>query len=308
MKDIKLIKNENLSKMINFTKMNGSHNDFVIIDNRQDIISNRSDFAKFICQRRVSVGADGLILIENSKKADFKMRILNPDGSEAEMCGNGARCAALYGDLKLGRRGLQDKVRNSSLKIETKAGILSAKVFAKDIVKLKMSKPIDLKLNLIIKINNINQNISYINTGVPHTVLFVSDIDKINVYNVGKKIRYHPYFKPQGSNIDFIKVKDKNSIYMRTYERGVENETLACGTGAVASAIIACLKKEVDKPVNVYTRGGEILKIYFKNKGNEIYDVYLEGRVKLVYEGTIIVGDGHARPVSENIINHEVAG
>ena len=274
--------------MVNFTKMSGTNNDFVVIDNRKDIISNHSDFAKFICQRRVSVGADGLILIENSKKADFKMRIFNPDGSEAEMCGNGARCAALYGDLKVGHRGLQDnKERTSSLKIETKAGVLSAEVFAKNIVKLKMSKPIDLKLNLIIKMNNTKQEISYINTGVPHTVLFVCDIDKIDVYNVGKKIRYHSYFETQGTNVDFIKVKDKNSIYMRTYERGVENETLACGTGAVASAIIACLKKGLTNPVNVYTRGGEILKIYFKNKGDKVYDVYLEGKVRIVYEGNI---------------------
>lgn len=271
-----------LRKVIRFTKMNGSDNDFVVIDNRKNLVSRRVSFAKSVCQRRMSAGADGLILIETSKRADFKMRIFNPDGSEAEMCGNGARCAALFGSSKI-------LSRRPKLKIETKAGILEAEIVAKDKVKLKMSKPVNLRLGLKIKINKKNKEVFYIDTGVPHTVLFVPDINKADVYNTGRKLRFHTYFKPKGTNVDFVSLRDKNSIYMRTYERGVESETLACGTGAVASAVIAHLRKGLKNPVSVYTRGGEVLRIYIEDKHNKINDVYLEGNVKVVYEGNIRV-------------------
>ncbi len=271
-----------LGKIIRFTKVNGSDNDFVVIDNRRNVVSNRVSFAKYICQRRLSVGADGLILIEGSRRADFKMRIFNPDGSEAEMCGNGARCVALYVSLRI-------LDRRSKLKIETKAGILEAEIMAKDRVKLKMSNPVNLRLNLKVKIDKKAKEVFHINTGVPHTVLFVPDITKADVYNTGRKLRFHACFKPQGTNVDFVKVRDRSSIYMRTYERGVENETLACGTGAVASAIIAHLRKGVRSPISVHTRSGEVLRVYIEYKDDKINDVYLEGNVKIIYEGNIRV-------------------
>ena len=267
--------------MIIFTKMSGSDNDFVVIDNRSDIISGRASFARSVCRRRTSIGADGLILIEKSKRADFRMRIFNPDGSEAEMCGNGARCAALYANLKFKR---PDAKRWS---IQTGAGILSAQIKAANSVKIKMVEPKELKLDFNIKLDGTPYTLSYLNTGVPHTVVWVKDIDKADVYNLGRKIRHHSYFNPAGTNVNFVKVKDKNSIYIRTYERGVENETLACGTGSTASAIIAGLTRGLISPVLVHTRGGEVLKIYFSQKGAKIKDVYLEGNVKFVFQGEI---------------------
>ncbi|MFH1239169.1 MAG: diaminopimelate epimerase [bacterium] len=271
--------NHRSNKVICFTKMSGSDNDFVVIDNRRTVISQRASLARVVCQRKTSVGADGLIVIEKSKKADFKMRIFNPDGSEAEMCGNGARCAALYVSIKPGKR----------LTMETGAGVLTAKIMTGNSVKLKMPEPKDLKLNFNIMVDKKPQKLSYLNTGVPHAVLWVGAIDKVDVYNLGKKIRYHSSFQPGGTNVNFVKVKDRNSIYVRTYERGVEDETLACGTGSTASAIIAGLTKGLRSPVSVHTRGGEVLKIYFSQKDNKIENMYLEGKVKFVFAGKMVV-------------------
>jgi diaminopimelate epimerase len=271
------------NNIILFTKMSGSNNDFIIVDNRRNSINQRATLARSVCQRRISVGADGLILVEKSEKADFRMRIFNPDGSEAEMCGNGARCAALYGSNRLFRQ------PRKTLLIETKAGILKAWIIGKDTVKIKMSQPKDIRINFSLKVGKHAHNVSYINTGVPHAVIWVKDIDKTDVCSLGKKIRYHSCFYPQGTNVNFIKIKDKNSIYIRTYERGVEDETLACGTGSVASAIMAGITKGFKSPVSVYTRGKEILKIYFTKDDETIQDVYLEGKVKFVFEGQITI-------------------
>ncbi len=269
-------------KRINFIKMSGGGNDFILIDNRKGILpEKKSSLVKQVCRRKISVGADGVIFVEKSGKADFKMRIFNPDGSEAEMCGNGARCVALFS--------YKGKIAKKNMCFETKAGIIGAQIINAQKVKIKMSEPFDLKKDLKIKINGKVLKVSFINTGVPHTVIFSSRIKTIEVEEIGRKIRRHKMFAPQGTNVDFVSLKGKTSIYLRTYERGVEAETLSCGTGSVASAIIAGLKKGFKSPVKVITQSGEIYTIYFRLEKEGIKEVYLEGSVAVSYEGLFII-------------------
>ncbi|UCB57179.1 MAG: diaminopimelate epimerase [Candidatus Omnitrophota bacterium] len=272
--------------MMEFVKAEACGNDFIIIDrfNSQKLASRNhiGKLAKRFCQRKTSVGADGLLLLERSKRCDFKMRIFNPDGSEVDMCGNGARCIALYA--------ARDKVvSRRKMTIETAAGDLEAEV-KKDLVKIKMSLPQDLRLKFDLNIDGQRQNVSYINTGVPHVVCFVQGLDNFGVEKMGRAIRYHPEFRPEGTNADFAEVLRNDRIRIRTYERGVETETLACGTGAVASGIITVYQRK--KPqgkyrVKVDTRSGESLNVYFSIKKDIIDNVYLEGKAKIVYRGGI---------------------
>jgi len=262
---------------IPFMKMSGSGNDFILIDHRTPFLNedHLKDFIRKVCQRRISVGADGLILIEPSKKADFKWRFYNADGGEAEMCGNGGRCAARFAYLK--------GIAGPSLKFETLAGILSAQVDGKR-VKLEMTKPFGLKLDETISIDGEEQIFSSINTGVPHAILFVGDLERVDILRMGRTIRYHSYFSPSGTNVNFVQLEKGSQLSLRTYERGVEDETLACGTGAVASALIASFKGLVKSPVSVKTRGGEVLTVYFKIEAKDVKSVFFEGDVHIVYE------------------------
>ena len=262
---------------IPFTKMSGSGNDFILIDHRKPFLKEdrTKEFVRKACRRRVSVGADGLILIEGSKKADFKWRFYNADGSEAEMCGNGGRCAARFAYLK--------GIAGPSLKFETLAGILSAEVNGKK-VKLELTKPFGLKLDQTISVNGAEQIFSSINTGVPHAVLFVEDVEGADIIRLGRAIRYHSFFAPSGTNANFIRVGKGSHLCIRTYERGVEDETLACGTGAVASALIAAFKGLAKSPVTIETRGGEVLTVSFEIQGKEVKSVFFEGDVHIIYE------------------------
>lgn len=268
-----------ICKEIIFTKMVGNGNDFVVIDNRDNCIleKDKSNIAKSLCLRRWSVGADGMLLMERSKTGDFAMRVFNPDGGEAEMCGNGARCAVRFAYLKFCKR--------QNMTMETKAGLIKAQV-RKDAVSLAMTEPSRIALNLNLKLKEMTKVMSFINTGVPHVVSFTDNLEKVDVLKLGREIRYYPEFSPNGANVNFVQVVSGNDIKVRTYERGVEEETLACGTGSVASAMISYLKKSVSVPVNVITRGGE-LKVYFKEKDGKISDVFLEGKAAVVYEGRI---------------------
>ena len=233
-------------RKIDFVKAVASGNDFIIL-NYQLPITNYQLLAKKICDRKYGIGADGLLVLEKSKIADVRMRIFNPDGSEAQMCGNGARCVAFYFKSKISRQKSRDpdissgKNQKSKISIETKAGIIDSEVRGFN-VKIKLTNPKDIKLNIPLKINNRILKVNFINTGVPHTVIFVEGLDKIDVVNLGRIIRYHKKFMPQGTNVDFVEIKDDENIRIRTYERGVEDETLSCGTGAVASAIISNIK------------------------------------------------------------------
>ena len=236
------------------------------------------DFIRKVCTRKVSVGADGVILIEPSPRVNFKWRFFNSDGSEAEMCGNGGRCVARFAVLK--------GIAPAKLSFETLAGIIEAEVFGRQ-VKLQMVQPTGLKLNLEVPIDGQTHQLHFINTGVPHAAKLVDDAAAAAVKDLGRKIRFHGKFQPAGTNANFIQPVDRKHLKVRTYERGVEDETLACGTGAVASALIAAKIGLVDSPVEVQTTGGEILKIYFQLKGEEFDRVFLEGDTRLVYEGDL---------------------
>ncbi len=277
-------------KKIKFIKMSASGNDFIVIDNRkgqiQDLGSRIQDLVKRVCRRKLGVGADGLLLIEESSKADFKMRVFNPDGGEVEMCGNGARCVALYESIVNSQKSIV-KSAGFKVKIETKAGILEAEVVSSNRVRLRMGDPTNTRLNLRLSVNNREYEVHSINTGVPHVVLFVPALEKAEVKELGKRIRYHQEFAPEGTNVNFIKVRDENSIDIRTYERGVEDETLACGTGACASAIISYLLGKTKSPARMYTKSGSILTVYFDSSHSKISNLYLEGDAAVIYEGEL---------------------
>jgi len=265
--------------------MVASGNDFVLLE-RNKLSAIRyplSAIAKNICDRKFGVGADGLLVLEKSKIANIRMRIFNADGSEAEMCGNGARCAALW---QIANR----KSQIAKIKIETRAGIIEAKL-DKDSVRIKLTNPSGIKLAIPIKVNKRTLHVNFINTGVPHTVIFVEGLDKIDVVNLGRLVRYHKRFTPAGSNVDFMEILSNNSIKIRTYERGVEDETLACGTGAVASALLYAIRYTLyaSGKVNIHTKSGEILKVYFNRVGNGFKNVWLEGKAKIVYKGVYYV-------------------
>jgi len=262
---------------IPFMKMSGSGNDFILIDHREPFLKEDGlkDFIRKVCRRRISVGADGMILIERSEKADFKWRFYNADGSEAEMCGNGGRCAARFGCLK--------GIAGPSLKFETLAGILSAQVNGER-VRLEMTKPFGLKLDQSIVIDGKEKILSSINTGVPHAVLFVEDLEGLELLRLGRAIRYHSFFAPGGTNADFVRLEKNSQLSVRTYERGVEDETLACGTGVVASALVAAFKGMVKSPVSVKTKGGDVLTVHLETEGKEVKRVLFEGDVHIIYE------------------------
>ncbi len=282
-------------KKIKFAKFVAAGNDFVIINNYdKKILPKRYPvLAKKLCHPKFGIGADGILFIEPSLRRDceFKMVYYNADGSFAEMCGNGARCIAYYAyELEI-----CDDVAN----FETAAGVVNCIIKKGGRVKIKLTDPKFYKPDISIKLDDGKElTVSFINTGVPHTVLFVDDIEKIDVVNLGRQIRYHKVFSPEGTNVDFVKIVSSgtatNCIYIRTYERGVENETLSCGTGAVASSVIASLKGYVDSPVSCITKSGEVLKISFKKNSPEdmlspVSNVYLEGKVYHVFDGEIFI-------------------
>lgn len=274
-------------KEITFYKMVASGNDFVVVDNRRRFISNPAPLAREVCDRHTGVGADGLLLIEKGGRAkiDYRMRILNADGSEAEACGNGFRCVALLANKKLGLPAKQ--------RFETLSGTVEAEI-KQNRVRVRLTNPKDFKGPEQIQSKGegeIQPKLRYyfIRVGVPHVVIFVEGLSQLPVFEIGRKIRYHARFKPAGTNVNFVEVTGPHPIQVRTYERGVEGETLACGTGSVASAVVSARAGYTEPPVRVKTRGGEILTVDFKMKGEKIQDVYLEGEVRLVFEGKLNV-------------------
>ncbi len=271
-------------KKINFTKVVASGNDFVVIESPAS--NNLKNLARRVCNRKLGAGADGMLLLESSRIADIRMRIFNTDGSEAEMCGNGARCAALY----ISRRPAMSGSAQKNIKIETKAGIIDSEVSDND-VKIKLTDPADIKLDISIKVNNRDLAVNFINTGVPHTVVFVEGLDKIDVFNLGREIRYNKKFTPAGTNVDFIEVLGNDSIAVRTYERGVEDETLACGTGVVASALVMSYELGARSPeqIKAHTKSGEVLKVYFERVGSSFENIWLEGKAGIIYKGEYYV-------------------
>lgn len=261
---------------LQFFKMSGCGNDFILIDNRDGsadaVMGDAPAFVRKVCTRRHSVGADGLILIEKSKNADFSWRFYNADGSVAEMCGNGGRCAARFAHIK----GIAD----GRMAFETLAGILKAEVRADGRVKLQLTRPTDLKLDYALRLEGRELFLSSVDTGVPHAIIITDNVERAPVASLGKSVRYHKSF-PKGTNVDFVEVVDKEHAKIRTYERGVEGETYACGTGAVAAAVVLKAKGFTGETVDMLTRGGEVLRIYATD------EVYLEGSARVVYEGRL---------------------
>jgi diaminopimelate epimerase len=260
--------------------MSGSGNDFVVIDNRQGALREEElpAFARRICHRRLSVGADGLLLVEDSEQSDFKWRIFNADGSEAEMCGNGGRCVARFAYL--------GGAAGKTMSMETLAGQLKAEVLDER-VKLQMTSPTDIKLDVELPLKGGRLVVHRVNTGVPHAVHFVEDLDTAGVAAIGREVRFHPTFQPAGTNVNFVSLLNRSRLALRTYERGVEDETLSCGTGSVASALIAFEKGFVEPPVTAVARSGDVLTIHFEKGGSGYEGVFLEGDARVIYRGEL---------------------
>lgn len=267
-------------KTIPFFKMSGSGNDFIIIDNRAAMVpeAQLNRLVVGACRRKMSVGADGMILIESSDSVDFKWRFFNADGSLPDMCGNGARCAARFAFI----HGIADR----QMAFETLAGIIQASV-GNDGVKIRMTEPKDLKTGIVFDLDGTTTSVGSINTGVPHVVTVVDDIDAVDVVETGHMIRHHHDFAPDGTNANFVAVGKNGEIFIRTYERGVEDETLACGTGNVAAALILAHDRGLASPVTLTTRSGGRLTVHFNTKGDRYTDVFLEGDARVIYRGDL---------------------
>ncbi|MGB8353880.1 MAG: diaminopimelate epimerase [Chthoniobacteraceae bacterium] len=265
--------------MLTFTKMNGAGNDFVLVDNRDGKLQLDAKTIESLCDRHRGVGADGLLMVEPAANgADFRMRYYNSDGGEADMCGNGARCFARFANRLATPR--------PEVSFETPAGVITAE-FLGDLVRLGMSEPKDLRLNDTITVENDSVAVHSVNTGVPHAIVFVEDLDKVDVQRMGAAIRYHAHFAPKGTNVNFVKILDENTVAIRTYERGVEGETLACGTGVVASALITHELKGASTPVGIRVKGGDLLQVGFEKSAAGYSNVTLTGPADFVFDGQI---------------------
>lgn len=263
---------------LQFTKMNGAGNDFVMVDNRNGELQLTTTQIAQLCDRHRGVGADGLLAVEPAEQgATARMRYYNADGGEAEMCGNGARCFARFLNHLLG--GTQTQVS-----FETMAGVIGAELIG-DQVRLRMSTPHGLSLGTTLDVAGDSLTVHFLNTGVPHAVVFVDDLAAVPVVKWGAALRYHENFKPKGTNANFAKVLETGSIAIRTYERGVEDETLACGTGMVASALLHHLLHGAIGPVKVAVKGGDVLEIGFERSGEGFDAVTLMGPADFTFEG-----------------------
>jgi diaminopimelate epimerase len=265
--------------MLRFAKMNGAGNDFVLIDNRSGALKLSRNQIVFLCDRHRGIGADGLLLVELATgAADFRMRYYNRDGGEAEMCGNGARCFSRFLDRIAGPL--------PQISFETQAGIIRAEIDG-ELVKLAMSRPHSLVLNRSLDVGGVKLSTHFVNTGVPHVVTFVDDIDTTPVQAWGAEIRFHAAFCPHGTNANFVEELGPGKLAIRTYERGVEAETLACGTGVTAAGLIYAALSNAPGPVRIRVRGGDWLEVGFRVNGQEYDDVTLKGPADFTFDGCI---------------------
>jgi diaminopimelate epimerase len=287
---------KSLSGRIPFAKMSGSGNDFVVVDNRSGAIPAESvrEFTRLVCRRRIAVGADGVVLIESpvvpdspeEPAAHFRWRYVNADGSDGEMCGNGAMCGARFAYLQ--------GIAPARCVFQTASGLVHAEVDTQTDcprVRLKMVDPGPVRVDLDLEVLGRPLRAQAVLVGVPHAVVVVDDADAFapgaDLLDVGRAVRHHPAFAPAGTNFDVISVLGPQRLRMRTYERGVENETLACGTGAVASAVVARRLGLVSSPVEVVTTSGRVLGVDFAWDGALAMDVMLSGEARVVASGEI---------------------
>ena len=266
-------------KKISFWKMHGAANDFILVDDRSlEFPASDRNWIAAIAARRTGVGSEGVLLIQPSSNADFRMRFFNPDGGEADMCGNGARCIArLAHDIG---------AAPGSMSIETPAGIVRAEV-RDDQVLLRMPDPKDWRVNRTLMLENQPLNYSFVNTGVPHAVVNVENLETVDVRKMGSRIRYHAEFAPAGTNANFIQVTGADSLRVRTYERGVEGETLACGTGMTACGLIAGKLSFVRPPVKITPASGDQLEVNYELTPDGACNVTLLGPAVHVFWGEL---------------------
>lgn len=256
---------------IAFSKYQGTGNDFILVDDRNNHFPLNSEYIAHLCTPKWGIGADGLILLQNSQKNDFRMRIFNSDGKEAESCGNGLLCLMKFiADLNLPKKLYIIELMKREAKIEITDGRPS----------VYLGNPRDLQTALQLSPLETGH---FVNTGVPHAVIFTQDVQKIDLATKGKEFRWHPFFGPKGTNVNFAEITGEGQIKVRTFERGVEGETLACGTGAAAVAILSHAVHGLKSPVSLQFPGGEV-KVSF-NKDFE--DLKLIGSATFVFSGTI---------------------
>jgi diaminopimelate epimerase len=267
-----------------FTKITGAGNDFILIDKKlnQNFLVN-PDLIKSMCDRRYGIGADGILIISDCDSSDFEMEFFNSDGSSGMLCGNGARCIIKYADSS-------GRISGTNTTFTFNGESFSGSLLDDDLIKFQLNSPTKLKQNFEITLSEEKLKVSFIDTGAFHVVVNldeqkkVKEIESYPVNKIGREIRFNDKFKPLGTNVNFITVKN-NIINIRTYERGVEEETLACGTGSVASAIISYLEGKIKLPAKVKTKSGEILVVDFKQNGDVISNVSLTGTAKIVFKG-----------------------
>ena len=265
---------------LEFTKMNGAGNDFILVDNRAGKVRLSTEQVVRLCDRHRGIGADGLFLLRPSEsgRAEWAWDFYNSDGSKADMCGNGARCFGRYIQRLTGVK--------SQTTFETGAGVITA-AFDGERVTVNLTEPKDLKLNQKIALEEGTVVAHSVNTGVPHAIIFVADADKAMVQELGAEIRYHAHFGPRGTNVNFVQLLGPQSIRVRTYERGVEGETLACGTGVSAAALISSVVHGFASPVKVQVQGGDQLQVGFENANGSFSKVRLSGPADFVFDGRI---------------------
>lgn len=267
---------------LEFTKMNGAGNDFVLLDNRDGLLQVSREQIIQICDRQRGVGADGVMLLKpcDSGDADWAWDFFNSDGSDAEMCGNGARCFARYVQKVAGV--------NGGVSFKTVAGVIKAS-FEGEQVTVNLTPPHGLELDAPIGLSTGEAKVHSLNTGVPHAIVFVPDADAALVNDLGREVRFHEHFAPQGTNVNFVQLLEPGKIRVRTYERGVEGETLACGTGVSAAAMIASRVHGIPAPVRVQVQGGDLLEVDFTAEGDGFANVQLTGPADFAFCGSIEV-------------------
>lgn len=270
--------------MLQFYKMTGAGNDFVMVDNRDLVLSRvlTRDVIASLCDRRFGIGADGLIAVEPAcGQGDVRMRYYNSDGGEAEMCGNGARCfTAFVHFLTSGAM--------SSVHFETMAGIVAGTVHEDASVTVQLTTPKDMKLNVMPATELVPAPVHFLNTGVPHAVAYLPSVDDLDIKKCGAFLRYHQTFAPAGTNANFATILSPQHLKLRTYERGVEDETLACGTGMTATALLHAALTGAPSPIRLDVAGGDTLQVAFERTADNAFsNVTLTGPARIVFRGEV---------------------
>jgi len=271
-----------------FSKYQQAGNDFIILDDRDASFPQDVSLISRICHRKFGIGADGVILLQSSKKSDFKMRIFNSDGNEAESCGNGICCLAKF--IKD-----QNLTPNKDISLELIDSIVEI-FYREGNTLVQMDSPKDFKFNQVIDVNKEKLVYHFVNTGVPHFVSFVKDLKQINLMQVGSYIRNHTEFMPNGTNVNFAVLNEGQEITVRTYERGVEGETLACGTGACAVALIASFVYNLPSPIKICHPGGKLMVHFERNKA-DFKNVSIVISAKKVYGGQLIINNNDGETI-----------